>query len=185
VTPRNSLIIGPDDRSSSRYLAQAEKGTRSVRQPRSGKGGKRKRLSEPVEFMRLVWAVDHALQTTSKRMSRSLGVTGPQRLVVRIVGRVPKVSPGELADILCVHPSTLTGVLRRLIERRLIASRQDPGDRRRALLSLTEKGRELDRHSEGTAEAGVRRTLAGLSGREIQATARFLRKLAAALTEDA
>ncbi len=156
-----------------------------MKRQRPGKGGKRKRLGEPVEFLRLVWAVDHALQTTSKRMARSLGVTGPQRLVIRIVGRVPQISPGELAGILCVHPSTLTGVLRRLIARRLIASRRDPGDRRRALLSLTEKGRELDRHSEGTVEAGVRRTLAGLPGREIQATARVLRKLAAALTEDA
>ena len=49
----------------------------------------REDLGETVEFLRLVWAVDHALQTTSKRMARSLGVTGPQRLVVRIVGRVP------------------------------------------------------------------------------------------------
>ncbi len=142
-------------------------------------------LGGPVEFMRLVWAVDHALQKTSKRMARTLGVTGPQRLAVRIIGRFPDISPGELADVLCVHPSTLTGILQRLLTRRLIASRPDAGDRRRAVLSLTPKGRELDRHSEGTVEAGVRRALSGLSGREIQATAKVLRKLAAALTEKA
>lgn len=156
-----------------------------MRVPRAvGKGG-RGRLGEPVEFLRLVWAVDHALQSKSKRMARLLGVTGPQRLAIRIVGRFPGISPGELAGILCIHPSTLTGVLRRLIARRLITSRRDPRDRRRAFLSLTETGRELDRRSEGTVEAGVRRALEGLSGREIRATAKVLRKLAAALTEDA
>ena len=139
-------------------------------------------LGETVEFLRLVWAVDHALQTASKRMARSLGVTGPQRLVVRIVGLFPEISPGELADILCIHPSTLTGILRRLTARRLVVVRADPGDRRRALLSLTEKGRELDRRSQGTVEAAVRRALAGLPGREIRATARVLRTLAGSLS---
>jgi DNA-binding MarR family transcriptional regulator len=118
-------------------------------------------------------------------MARSLGVTGPQRLVIRIVGRFPEISPGELADILCIDPSTLTGVLRRLISRRLIASRPDTGDRRRALLSLTDKGRKLDGRNQGTVEAGVRRTLAGLPAREVQTTAKVLRRLADALTEQA
>jgi DNA-binding MarR family transcriptional regulator len=140
-------------------------------------------LGEPVEFLRLLWAVDHALQTTSKRMARSLGVTGPQRLVIRIVGRSPDISAGELAEILCIHPSTLTGILRRLLTRQLISSRPDWDDRRRVLLALTASGRELDRHSQGTVEAGVRQALAGLPPREVRTTARVLRKLAAALSE--
>jgi DNA-binding MarR family transcriptional regulator len=116
-------------------------------------------------------------------MARSLGVTGPQRLVIRIVGQFPGISPGELAEILCIHPSTLTGVLKRLISNRLIASQRDPVDRRRALLSLTPKSRELDRRSQGTVEAGVRRTLADLPRREIRAAANVLRKLASVLNE--
>ena len=64
--------------------------------------------------MRLLWAVDHGLQRRSKRMAATLGVTGPQRLVIRIVGRFPGISAGRLASILHLHPSTLTGILRRL-----------------------------------------------------------------------
>lgn len=142
-------------------------------------------LGAPVEFLRLVWAVDHALQSTSKRMARSLGVTGPQRLVIRIIGLRPGTSPGELAEILHLHPSTLTGVLKRLIAARLISSGPDPRDRRRALLSLTPRGRELDRHRQGTVEASVRRTLSGLAPREVQTAAKVLRLLAAILTEQA
>ena len=36
-----------------------------------------------LEFMRVVWALDHALQKTSKRMETTLGMTAPQRLVIR------------------------------------------------------------------------------------------------------
>src|SRR5512146_1996532 len=68
-------------------------------------------LGDVLEFMRLIWGISHGLQSTSKRMEAQLGITGPQRLVVRIVGRCPGVSARELAHTLHLHPSTLTGVL--------------------------------------------------------------------------
>ena len=38
--------------------------------------------------MRVVWALDHALQKTSKRMeTTTLGITAPQRFVIRILRR--------------------------------------------------------------------------------------------------
>jgi DNA-binding MarR family transcriptional regulator len=94
------------------------------------------RLGKVLDFMRLLWSVDHGLQSLSKRMDARLGVTGPQRLVIRIVGRFPGISPGEIADILKVHKSTLTGVLQRLEERGLIERKASPEDRRRALLKM-------------------------------------------------
>ena len=72
-----------------------------------------KALGPVLEFMRTLWALDHALQSASKRMESRLRVTAPQRLVVRIVGRYPGVSAGELSEILHLHPSTLTGILGR------------------------------------------------------------------------
>src|ERR687884_1409361 len=94
-------------------------------------------LGPVLEFMKQLWALDHGLQTVSKRMESRFGITGPQRLVVRIVGRFPGISAGALADVLHVHPSTLTGVLRRLEERGVLQRRGDPNDGRRALFGLT------------------------------------------------
>jgi DNA-binding MarR family transcriptional regulator len=71
-------------------------------------------LGAVLDFMRLLWAVDHALQSASKRMEANFGMTGPQRLVVRIVGRFPGTPAGRVSQILHVHPSTLTGILKRL-----------------------------------------------------------------------
>jgi DNA-binding MarR family transcriptional regulator len=128
-------------------------------------GGGEPKLGPVLDFLRLLWAVDHALQSGSKRMEISLGVTGPQRLVLRIVGRFPGISAGEVAQILHVHPSTLTGVLRRLQARALLQRRVDPNDARRALFTLSAKGRKLDSLQTGTVEAAVRRALSRLPDR--------------------
>ena len=120
-------------------------------------------LGPVLGFMRALWALDHALQTASKRMEVALGVTAPQRLVVRIGGRFPGISAGEVSDILHLHPSTLTGVLQRLAQRGLIVRRADPADGRRVLLDLTVRGREVDGMRSGTVEAAVRRALRRVS----------------------
>ncbi|MGZ3458134.1 MAG: MarR family winged helix-turn-helix transcriptional regulator [Archangium sp.] len=120
-------------------------------------------LGEVLEFMRLLWAVDHGLQSTSKRMESTLGLTGPQRLVVRLVGRFPDITAGRLAHIMHVHPSTLTGVLKRLEKRGLLERKSDPLDGRKALFALTESGRALDIPSTGTVEAAVQRALARMT----------------------
>lgn len=114
-------------------------------------------------------------------MQRNLGVTGQQRLVVKLVGQRPGISAGALADILHVHPSTLTGVLRNLVERGALERVRDPSDTRRALFRLTEEGRKLDAIRSGTVEARVRSALASIPQVEITVASRVLARLAGAL----
>ena len=142
---------------------------------------KSSRLGEVLDFMKLLWAVDHGLQSTSKRMEAKMGVTGPQRLVIRIVGRYPGISAGQLAEIMQLHPSTLTGVLKRLQERGIIERRADPKDGRRALLGLTARGRELDSLRTGTVEAAVRQALKTMPRRKLEAAQDVLAAVAEAL----
>lgn len=142
-------------------------------------------LGKVLGFMRLLWAVDHGLHSRSKRMGSRLGVTGPQRLVLRILGRYPGVSAGGLATILKVHPSTLTGVLRRLEGRGLIHRQEDAADRRRTLLRLTLAGERLDAQRIGTVEAAVRRALLKLPAAELAAAERALAAVAQELDRDA
>ena len=65
-----------------------------------------------------------------------------------------------LADILHMHPSTLTGILRRLESRGILTRKSDPNDARRALFALTARGRKVDTLKTGTVESAVRRVLA-------------------------
>jgi DNA-binding MarR family transcriptional regulator len=116
-------------------------------------------LGKVLDFMRLLWSVDHRLQSLSKRMERRIGVTGPQRLALRLAGRFPGVSAGRLAELMAIHPSTLTGILQRLERRGFLERRPDVRDRRRALFRLTARGRRVDELREGTVEAAVGRAL--------------------------
>jgi DNA-binding MarR family transcriptional regulator len=135
------------------------------------------RLGRVLEFMRLLWALDHALHSTSKWMEARLGITGPQRLVIRMIGRFPGVSAGALADLLHVHPSTLTGVLRRLAGRGAIRRTADPRDSRRALFWLTARGQSIDRLRSGTVEAAVTRALARAPARNLAAARTMLARV--------
>jgi MarR family transcriptional regulator, organic hydroperoxide resistance regulator len=138
-------------------------------------------LGQVLDFMRLLWAVDHGLTRLSRKMERTIGVTGPQRLAIRIVGQHPGISAGALARTLHVHPSTLTGVLRRLVERGMLDRAQDPADARRALFRLTARGEELDAARNGTVEARVRTALAGAAPDDVNASRRLLERIARTL----
>lgn len=130
-------------------------------------------LDAALEFMRVLWDLDNRLQSMSKRMLETIGVTSPQRLVVRMIGLRPGISAGELSSLLHLHKSTLTGILRRLEERRIIRRSSDPVDKRLHRFVLTTEGDRINRHKAGTIEARIRQTLTRLSEQEI-ATARHV-----------
>ncbi len=134
--------------------------------------------------MQVWWPVAHALESASKRMHAELGVTGPQRLVLRIIGHHERMSAGELAEIMRIHPSSLTGMLRRLEEAELLRRESDPFDRRRALLELTRKGMLLNDRKAGTIEAVIEEALRQLSPESIATTKTVLRSVAAAFADD-
>ena len=132
--------------------------------------------------MRLMWAVDHKLQSVSKRMTSRMGLTGPQRFAVRCIGRQPGLAAGELATLLHLDPGTVTGILKRLEDARMIAREQDATDGRRMRLTLTRAGRAVDRRSAGTVENAIRRVLASAHARRTCAAAgRVFRRLASEL----
>ena len=116
-------------------------------------------LDPILDFMRLLWSVEHGLQSTSKRMEASLGITGPQRLVLRIVSQRPGLSPGEVARIVHLHPSTITGILQRLVKKGLLRSERDRNDHRRIRLRSQAAAREFIAASTGTVESAVTRAL--------------------------
>jgi MarR family transcriptional regulator, organic hydroperoxide resistance regulator len=138
-------------------------------------------LGPELDFLRELWALDHALQKRSKRMEATLGVTGPQRLALRLVSRFPGLPAGRLARLLHLHPSTVTGVVKRLVERGLLTRNSDAPDRRRSLLRVTPAGMQLLARSQPTIESAVRRALATMSPRQVDTALKALSKIAVSL----
>jgi MarR family transcriptional regulator, organic hydroperoxide resistance regulator len=135
-------------------------------------------LGRALSFMRTLWAIAHGLESTSKRMLATLGVTGPQRLVLRLVGHYETISAGDLARALHIHPSSLTGMLRRLERAGLLRRAQDPRDRRRVVLSLTSSGKRMNARKQGTVEALVEKVLSSTPKEDLRAAERTLKLLA-------
>ncbi len=142
-------------------------------------------LTDALAFMRLLWAVDHRLRSLSKQMQNRMGVSGPQRLVLRMVGRLPQVMPSQLAELLHLDRGTLSGILERLAAQRLVIRKPHPVDGRSVRLELSARGRVLDKETAGTVEACVRRALASLSRSQVNAARQVLEALARELEVEA
>jgi DNA-binding MarR family transcriptional regulator len=134
---------------------------------------------DPVlEFIRQMWAIDHELQRVSKRMVARTGLTAPQRLAVRFIGRHAGLTLGGLAELLHLHAGTVTGIVRRLETLGLVVQTRSSEDSRRRHLTLTPKGQRVNRQHKGTVEAAVRRTAAIATPGELAAAARVMDLLA-------
>lgn len=143
------------------------------------------RLDAVLDFMRILWSIEHGLQRKSKRMESEQGITGPQRLVLRVVGQFPGLSAGELAHILRLHPSTITGILQRLVTRELVERTSDPGDGRRARLRLRRRAIGYTKSSPGTVERAVREALTVAGPVNVRAARTVLLEVARRLNDAA
>jgi len=132
------------------------------------------RMSPALSFLRLIWSVHHVLARSSARMHRRLRITGPQRQALRFVARFPGITAGQLARLLRVQPSTLTGIIDRLASRGYLTRAQDARDGRRQVLLLTSQGRRLEARMPGTIEAAVTKALESCRAAEVAAATRVL-----------
>jgi DNA-binding MarR family transcriptional regulator len=135
-------------------------------------------LGQALDFLRVLWAINHGLATTSRYMKSKFGVTGRQRLIIQVVNEFPGISAGDLAKVLHLDPSTLTGVLQQMTQRGLLLLQSDTRDRRRLRIQLTQKGRRMSNMAVGAIEAAVSRTLSQVSPAKLKATRDVLTLLA-------
>jgi DNA-binding MarR family transcriptional regulator len=138
-------------------------------------------LPETLQFIRLLWELDHALNKRSRRMLQTLGVTASQRFLIKVVGMRPGCSPGQLARFLHVTPATVTRVVQRMEVEGFLRREGDPEDSRRVRLHLTPKGRRLDERGQAASESPIATLLATVPANRLEETRRMLSALVEAL----
>jgi MarR family transcriptional regulator, organic hydroperoxide resistance regulator len=97
------------------------------------------------EFALLVKAIQRELERRVNDAMRPLGLTGPQADALVVIGQAQPLSLKELGDLLIAeagHPSRLVD---RLVEAGLVERLAAGDDRRRVELSLTARGRRLEK----------------------------------------
>ena len=89
----------------------------------------------------------------------------------------------ELAHIVRLHPSTITGVVQRLVSRGLLERERDPRDGRRVRLRLNAKAFRYTRITSGTVEHAVKQALTKSGRRRVTAAREVLAEIAESLNE--
>lgn len=141
-------------------------------------------LPETMQFIRLLWQLDHALNKRSRRLLAKVGVTAPQRFLLKVVGMRPGCSPGQLARFLHVTPATVTRVVQRMESAGFLRREADPDDSRRVRLHLTPKGRKAEERCSGASESPVAMVLGATPQARIDETRTLLAALVEALEAD-
>lgn len=129
------------------------------------------------EFGLAVKAIQRELERQTNDAMRPLGLTGPQADALSVIGQAGPLSLKQLGDLLIAeagHPSRLVD---RLVEAGLVERQAADDDRRRVVLSLTARGRRLEKRVADTRAALVARARELTGGRDIEPALAVLRDL--------
>jgi len=92
-----------------------------------------------VAIRRIIRAIDQQ----SRKLLQSHGLTGPQALLIKEVGRGAPLTPGELANRVSLSQATITDIVKRLEGRGLLLRERSEQDKRSITIRLTQAGKEL------------------------------------------
>jgi len=98
---------------------------------------------ETGNVLRDVRRIVRALSLAGRDLARSHDLTVAQLLCLRVLRDAGMLTAGGIATALSLSPQTVTGLLDRLHARGLITRARSETDRRRVLISLSERGEHL------------------------------------------
>jgi DNA-binding MarR family transcriptional regulator len=121
------------------------------------------------------------LREGSRASEEQVGLSAAQLFVLQKLYGAPSLSLNELAARTLTHQSSVSVVVRRLVERGLVQRRPAPHDARRLELSLTKRGQALVGRAPGAAQDRVIAAVETLPARTQTALAASLEALVRAL----
>lgn len=83
------------------------------------------------------------LGTSARSAPSAAGISGAQLFLLRLIGAAPGISMGKLAARTLAGQSTISEVVTRLVDQRLVARARGKDDARRVVLTLTRRGSEI------------------------------------------
>jgi len=102
--------------------------------------------------MNAIRSVVRALRLNTRSIEGKLGISLAQLFVLQQLSEKPADSLNELADRTATHQSSVSVVVRRLVERGLVTRVASPVDRRRVQIALTPEGERVLRGAPPTVQ---------------------------------
>lgn len=97
-------------------------------------------MRKEEELLVALRRVMRAIDMRSKQLSRDIGLTGPQLMVMQNIGNKPGIMVKEIAEKINLSPATVTTILDRLDLRELTSRVRSTTDKRKVGVFLTEQG---------------------------------------------
>jgi MarR family transcriptional regulator for hemolysin len=129
------------------------------------------------EFAFTIMDVARMIKTYADQRGRQFGISRAQWAVLVRIERSEGLKQSELAEILDLQPISLTRLLDRLADNKLIERRADPNDRRANRLFLTPAARPLLEQLADLGEDMMATVLDGLDAKTIERTLRDLERV--------
>ena len=140
----------------------------------SGGGGEAYRLDGQVGFLMRVACQRHASLFAARMIE---GLTPPQFAALAKLRETGPCSQNHLGRLIHLDAATIKGVVDRLTARAFLITADDPRDRRRRTVDLSERGREVADVAIRVAVEISAATLEPLAPAEREEAMRLLRKL--------
>lgn len=100
-------------------------------------------MQKDEELLVALRRVIRAIDLRSKQLSKDVGLTGPQLLVMINVNKQPGIMVRQIADGITLSPATITSILDRLEIKGLVQRVRSTEDKRRVEVFLTEQGQDV------------------------------------------
>ena len=132
--------------------------------------------SDVVRTMDAVRAIVRALRINTRAIEQEIGISLAQLFVLQQVARRPADSLNDLAERTATHQSSVSVVVRRLVERGFVSRKASTLDKRRVQIASTPAGEKLLAGAPETIQVRLMDGLQHLSDAERAQLAQLLEK---------
>lgn len=87
--------------------------------------------------------ITQAISLHSRDLNRRYGLTGPQLVILNEIANHQAVTVTQLAHLISLSQATVTDILNRLEKKELVERTRDAVDRRRVMIQITPRCREI------------------------------------------
>ncbi|MGV3576059.1 MAG: MarR family winged helix-turn-helix transcriptional regulator [Devosia sp.] len=132
---------------------------------------------ETAPIFYLIHEVGRAFRRQLEEQTRDHDLTLPQWRIITRLGREDGMSQVELALAIDTDPMTLSAILKRLSDRKLVRRKPDPQDGRAKIVTLTDEGLALYNMVETLGTELYKTAIAGMDKAETGALIEGLSKI--------
>jgi DNA-binding MarR family transcriptional regulator len=129
-----------------------------------------------LRSMDAIRAVVRALRINTRAIELEIGISLAQLFVLQQVALRPATSLNDLAERTATHQSSVSVVVRRLVDRGLVTRKADAADKRRMQIALTAAGEKLLVGAPETIQVRLMASLERLAPAERKQLAQLLTK---------